>query len=379
MKNILVFADYYNPGIKAGGPVRSIYNLINNLSSHYNFNLVTRNRDLGDKIPFKNIINNKWIDKQTCSLMYLKKNNEIFKIWKIISGKAFDIVYFNSFFSFKYSIVPLILTKLITKKTKYIICAPRGEFSLSALNNNYLKKYFYISISKKIGIHNGIIWHATSKHEISDIKKIMGKSVNIRFAPIMSTIPKLNLMEKIEKNVNQLKILFLSRIVEIKNLDYAIKIISKLEGDVIFNIYGPKEDMKYWKICKKLIFELPANIKCKYKKIATHDDLSEIFNNHHILFLPSQGENYGNVIIESLINGTPVIISDKTPFKNLILKQIGADIPLDNQNKFTKILNYYVNMENREYKDISLKSHLFAKNIINSKTLKQNNINLFRI
>ena len=49
MKNILVFADYYYPGIKAGGPAKSIYNLINNLSSYYNFNLVTRNRDLGEK------------------------------------------------------------------------------------------------------------------------------------------------------------------------------------------------------------------------------------------------------------------------------------------------------------------------------------------
>ena len=44
-----------------------------------------------------------------------------------------------------------------------------------------------------MGIYNNIIWHATSEHEKLDIKNIMGKTVDIRFAPIMSNIPKINL------------------------------------------------------------------------------------------------------------------------------------------------------------------------------------------
>ena len=101
MKNILVFADYYYPGIKAGGPAKSIYNLINNLSSYYNFNLVTRNRDLGEKVSYNNIINDKWINEKTHSLIYLNNSYEILKIIKIICNTPFDIIYLNSFFSFK--------------------------------------------------------------------------------------------------------------------------------------------------------------------------------------------------------------------------------------------------------------------------------------
>ena len=124
------------------------------------------------------------------------------------------------------------------------------------------------------------------------------------------------------------------------------------------------------KFCTKLISELPSNITCKYQRIATHDDLPGIFNKHHLFILPSKGENYGNVIIESLINGTPVIISDKTPFNNLIIKNIGADIPLDQQNKYIKVINDYVIMENNQYLVISKNAHLFAKNIIASKNIK---------
>ena len=378
MKNILVFADYYYPGIKAGGPAKSIYNLINNLSSYYNFNLVTRNKDLGEKDSYYNIINDKWINEKTYSLIYLNNSYEIFKIIKIICNKPFDIMYLNSFFSFKYSIIPILLINIL-KREKNIICAPRGEFALSALGNNYNKKHLFIYISKMIGLYNNVKWHATSKHELIDIKKYMGDSINVKLAPIISTLPKINLKQKIRKNKNHLSILFLSRIVKIKNLDYSLEIISKLKGNIIFNIYGPIEDKKYWKFCTKLISELPSNITCKYQRIATHDDLPGIFNKHHLFILPSKGENYGNVIIESLINGTPVIISDKTPFNNLIIKNIGADIPLDQQNKYIKVINDYVIMENNQYLVISKNAHLFAKNIIASKNIKNNNIDLFKI
>ena len=42
---VLVVADYYLPGFRAGGPVRAISNTIRRLSAHADFSVVTRNHD----------------------------------------------------------------------------------------------------------------------------------------------------------------------------------------------------------------------------------------------------------------------------------------------------------------------------------------------
>jgi glycosyltransferase involved in cell wall biosynthesis len=41
-----------------------------------------------------------------------------------------------------------------------------------------------------------------------------------------------------------------------------------------------------------------------------------IFAQHDLFVLPTRGENFGHVIIESLNVGTPVLLSDRTPWQN---------------------------------------------------------------
>lgn len=49
MKNILILMGRYLPGYKDGGPVRTIVNLVDILGNEYNFNIMTSDRDHGDK------------------------------------------------------------------------------------------------------------------------------------------------------------------------------------------------------------------------------------------------------------------------------------------------------------------------------------------
>ena len=49
---ILIFIDWFLPAYKAGGPIRSIANLVDNLHADFDFYIVTGDRDLGDKNPF---------------------------------------------------------------------------------------------------------------------------------------------------------------------------------------------------------------------------------------------------------------------------------------------------------------------------------------
>src|SRR5215813_4412202 len=57
---VLVFADYYLPGFKAGGPIRTLANIMEQLGDEFEFRIVTRDRDYGDRSPYPGILTNCW-------------------------------------------------------------------------------------------------------------------------------------------------------------------------------------------------------------------------------------------------------------------------------------------------------------------------------
>ena len=57
---ILVFVHYYLPGYRAGGPVRSLSNLVRALGSTYDFRIVCFERDHGSDQLYTNIETGQW-------------------------------------------------------------------------------------------------------------------------------------------------------------------------------------------------------------------------------------------------------------------------------------------------------------------------------
>ena len=54
-RKILLFADWYEPGYKAGGPIRSCANFVHNMQSEYSVYVFTTDRDLGSDESYKDI------------------------------------------------------------------------------------------------------------------------------------------------------------------------------------------------------------------------------------------------------------------------------------------------------------------------------------
>jgi glycosyltransferase involved in cell wall biosynthesis len=114
-----------------------------------------------------------------------------------------------------------------------------------------------------------------------------------------------------------------------KNLEFALNALSKVKFPIVFDIYGPIEDEKYWHLCKELIDKLPTQIDVNYCGAVTPDQVSAVFSGCDLFLFPTRGENYGHVIAESLSAGTPVLLSDQTPWRDLNRDQLGWDLPLD--------------------------------------------------
>ena len=97
-RKILVFMDWFLPGYKAGGPIRSVANMVRALSEDFDFYVVTRNTDLSDDKPYREIEPNKWHAKYSAHVYYLSTNNySKDKIKKLIGERNYDVMYLNSY------------------------------------------------------------------------------------------------------------------------------------------------------------------------------------------------------------------------------------------------------------------------------------------
>ena len=73
-----------------------------------------------------------------------------------------------------------------------------------------------------------------------------------------------------------------------KNLKFALKILSKTKCPLVFSIYGPIDDLSYWKECKKIVNSLPTNIKVYYRGHIKHKEVKQAITTHDALFFNSQ-------------------------------------------------------------------------------------------
>jgi hypothetical protein len=112
-KKVLITTSHYIPSVKGGGPIQSIKNLVVNLSDKVDFYIITTDRDLGDDKPFDNIPTDTWINIGKANVFYTDKTLLTWKkIADVINSVNYDVLYLNSFFSYKFSIIPILLKKI---------------------------------------------------------------------------------------------------------------------------------------------------------------------------------------------------------------------------------------------------------------------------
>ncbi len=379
-KQIKVFcvADYFLPGYLGGGPITTINNLRKALLGKVDFSVYTRDRDLGSIEAYSEIIANKWISVPEGFVYYASPDN--FGAWEIIRmirSRKYDIIYFNSFFSAKGSIFPLLLLKLLNCKIQ-VLLAPRGEFSLGALALKSYKKKFYLVFSKIIKLYNNISWHASSPIEAEDISKIFpnaDKKIFIAGDPVCIENSYPALMSP-RKESGRLRIVFVSRISPMKNIDYLLDILSSLSAPVQLDIYGPIEDEIYWKHCIELIKKLPSNIQVVLNGPISPNMVSSVFAKYDYFLFPTRGENFGHVIFECLRAGTPVLLSDRTPWMPDDTGAVSV-ISLDNISGWREAILRIVEMSHEEHECLRFGAISYANTYAKYESTKNDNFEIF--
>ncbi len=370
---IAVLVGHYLPGSKAGGPIRSVANLVAALGEEFDFQILARDRDLGDRIPYPQL-NEGWSRVGLASVRYLSAWTPTRRgVRATIAETRPELVYCQSYFSPRFSIVPRILKRTGRLRCPLLV-APRGEFSPGALAQKETKKRIFLALGRWLRLDREVIWHATAPDEAEDIRRVIGPEARILVAREFATPDDRPLAPR-EKTPGHLEIVFLSRITPKKNLLGAIEILQGLEG-VRLRVYGPKEDEGYWRTC--LARAERIGIDLVDGGALAPEDVRAAFERAHLFLFPTFGENYGHVIMESLAAGTPVLVSDQTPWRNLRDEGTGWDLPLDDREGFRAAILQLQAMDGETFAVLSRRAYEAARERRNDLSLIEANRTLLQ-
>lgn len=369
---ILILIDWFYPGYKAGGPIQSVLNLLVILKEKYDIYILTTDTDHGESQPYQNVVSNQWrfSDELHVHVFYAQKSNiSRSQIKQQIIAINPDYVYLNHLYSPLFVVYPILLKVTNQIKCKVII-SPRGALYESAIAVKAYKKRPLLLIYKLLGIHHKVLFHATNKREKEAIENYFPGAPII----VADNLPAFNQNEfgSTIKLSGELKCVFISRIVPIKNLLFVLEFLEQVKEKIFFTIAGPIEDSAYWDVCSEKINQLPSNISVTYIGAVSKSDIPKLIKNNHLFVLPTKGENFSHAIFESFTAGRPVLISDQTPWLHLADSNSGWDLPLDIPSAYSKIVQQMADF-NQEQFDLYAKGAWQYANEFTKKSLLLNN------
>lgn len=344
---VLVFIDWYAPGYKAGGPVRSLVNMVDHLRDRVDFHIVTRNTDYTESAAYAGITPDRWtVLPGGESVWYASAAGTSLKAWKrILADGPWDAVYINGLYSWWYNILPLWLSQRMAGRR---VVAVRGMLAAGAMRHGALKKLLFLSLARALDLYKGVCFQATNAEEQRDVRLYIAKHAEVALVP--------NLPRKvwaqpqpIIKITGAVELVCVARIAVEKNTLLAIECLRNVAGHVQFDLYGPIYHTAYWDKCRAAIALLPPNVKVAHRGAVPPEAVPEVLTAHHALFMPSAGENFGHTMLEALTAGRPLLISDRTPWRGLEADQAGWDLPLDKGEAYAQAVDNLCAMDQAEY------------------------------
>jgi glycosyltransferase involved in cell wall biosynthesis len=315
------------PAVRYGGPVRTVLELCVHLRrSGVDVRVATTDAD-GDAdlaVP-----TDTWVDVQGVPVRYFRRRPRTrFTIsaelahYLAAHAGGFDVLHITSLFSFP----SLVAARVAAWKRVPYIVSPRGSLMPAARRFRRWKKFPYWWSVERRNVSRASAIHATSLAEAAAVRAAVPRAA-ILLAPNGVALP----AENDQVRLHPRRILFLGRIHPLKGFDLLLPAVSRLAQtmpDVELVIAGPDED-NYRPAAEELLRRQVPPPRVTW--IGPVEDVrkAELLGSAAVLVLPSKTENFGQVVVEALAVGTPVIASDQTPWEALEQAGAGRWLPRD--------------------------------------------------
>jgi glycosyltransferase involved in cell wall biosynthesis len=374
MKKLLIMASLFWPQKNSGGPPISIMNLVQSIKGKFEISIVSNNHELGEDTPLPGVKEG-WNEFDFGKVYYVNRGDHTpEKIGALIREIAPDVIYQNSFFSYN-DLYPVLTYKKKHKKDVKVIVAPRGEFYPERFAVGKPKKLAYCVAMRLSGLLRDVYFQGTGEEECEQERRRLGiKPDHLLNIQNLSTVS--GDMHPIEKKSGELRLVYVARVHPTKNTLGAIKHLAKVEGRVEYDIYGSIENEDYWKQCQDAIAALPHNVTVTYRGVVSHDRVTDIIRGYHAYYMPTTGENFGHSIVESMLVGRPVIISDQTPWTDAH-GVCGYALPLSDEEGFVAALNELTQMDDGAYARLCENAPAYINQKLNTAETVQKYVDAF--
>jgi hypothetical protein len=179
---VLVFIDWYKPFYKAGGPVRSLVNLVDHLHDEVDFHIVTGDRDYTATASPADLPKDQWTTQDNGErVWYASPEGRSKAQWKaLLNEQAWDVVYINGMWSRWSTLLPLWLLR--GSKQRRIV-AVRGMLASGVMQQKNALKRAVLLAMRNSGCFAGVEFQATNAEEVEDVKRWIGRDAVVHPVP----------------------------------------------------------------------------------------------------------------------------------------------------------------------------------------------------
>ena len=315
--NLLMTAWSFYPA-QEGGPSNALYWLASGLASiGHSMRVVTTDR----YIPESSVPRNEWYKLNGFDVIYQSLDQPNTLLYDELDNC--DILFTDGVCKLEY----FRLIHKALKKNKVVVLSPRGELMEAAIDHKgklygTLKRVFLFLSRVLFG--EKIWFHATSVDELKAIQKYFGHKVKAVLIPNYMILP--DVQEDALNDTTRDYLLYVGRINHIKNLDILIRGLSKskcfMNSNLVLKVAG-EIGGDYYESLLQLVTSLEMQQKVQFLGVICGEEKDKLYAQAKCCYLISKSENFGNVVIESIRQGTPVIASKGTPWEKLEEKRAG--------------------------------------------------------
>jgi|SRR5271166_2208227 len=322
MRILHVVPTYY-PAVRYGGPIRSVHALaVANVERGHEVHVYTTNVNgpNNSQVPL-----GKPVDRDGVSVWYYATNmgRRLYRSLDMgralrSSLKGFDIVHLHSVFLWPTSAAARVARDV---GVPYIV-APRGMLVNDLIRRkNSLAKRTWISLFERRNIEQAAAVHVTSEIESKELKELGFKPRRIALVPNGVDLPPIDTMRTSTADAASAQsrpiVLFLGRVNWKKGLDRLIPAIAQVP-EVELVIAGNDEE-NYRPFLLALAKLLGVVERVRFLGPVDNTEKWDLLRKAKMLVLPSYSENFGNVILEGMAVGCPVVVTPEVGLAPTVL------------------------------------------------------------
>ncbi len=312
---ILIIIPSYKPAYVYGGPIRSVSNLAEALVQEgHDVSVITTTANGSEELDIE--AGREYI-VDGVKVTYFKRltkghssySPDLIRALKV-KVLDFDVIHIQSW----WNLVSVQAAWICLQNRITPIISPRGTLTHYTFSHNrsLVKRLLHTFVGRKL-LNQSILLFSSTREKGEALKFVSVKDTEI--IPNLLELPET--LKGTHTPEEHFKIIFLGRIDPAKNIELLMEVLNTdFELPFHLKMVGTGDEA----YISKLKNAMSTCHTIEWIGQADGDDKFKLLAEADLLVLPSFTENYGNVVLESLSQGTPVLISNNVGAKDYILE-----------------------------------------------------------